>query len=70
MTETKLTKGGISTTRTPGTFAYEEYWCRITKRHLVQWDYRDTNGKLFSGIAKSIEQARQIAQQQSGEVIA
>lgn len=71
-----LTQNGISTTRQKGQFAYEEYELPLSSTDIyrglsaptrVQWDYRDTKGTLFSGIAKTVEQARQAAEKQSGE---
>ena len=69
MTETKLNKNGCTTTNGRGQFAYEEYYSPIALGMRVQWDYRDSKGKLYSGIAKSIEAARAAARKQSGEII-
>jgi len=74
-----LTANGISTTKRNGQFAYEVYYLpqsRIDacqgrpRKERVQWDYRDSKGNLFSGIAKTIEGAKAAARQQSGEPIA
>jgi hypothetical protein len=64
-----LTKDGISTTRNRGKFAYEQFYSAIKRRNLVQWDYRDTSGKLHSGIAKSLEAAIVAAAEASAEMV-
>lgn len=59
-----MTKNGISTTRTPGTEKYERYRNPVARRkrsaspYLYQYDYRDTDGELFSCVAASLEQCR------------
>ena len=72
----ELTKDGCSTTKARGQFAYEVYYktqSRIDEyrgkplEQRVQWDYRDTKGKLFSGIAKTVNEALDAAENQSGE---
>ena len=74
-----LTKNGISTTRQTGQFAYEVYFLPQSRvdeyrgkplERRIQWDYRDMNGKLYSGVVETIGQAKQAAQNQSGEPIA
>jgi hypothetical protein len=60
---------GCSTTKTPGQFAYDEFTSKFTGRRMVQWDYRDSKGNLFSGVAKSVEAAREVARKQSGEPV-
>lgn len=42
-----------------GEECYINYRSRITKNYLVQYDYRDFDGELFSCIANNIEEARQ-----------
>jgi len=43
----------------PGKEQYEEYASNIfPKRNLVQYDYRDEDGTLFSTVAGSLEEAR------------
>jgi hypothetical protein len=37
---------------------HEVFYSNILKRHLVQYDYRRTNGDLFSCVADSLEDAR------------
>ena len=63
-------KDGISTTKTPGQFAFVVYYSVALRGERVQWDYRDTNGMLHSGVAGTIEQAMQVAERFSGEKIA
>lgn len=51
-----------SSTCQEGTEQYEEYDSFIMRRKLrklVQYDYRTSEGKLFSCIAKTLKQARQ-----------
>lgn len=37
---------------------YHEYYSATLKRMMVQYDYRSTDGELFSCIASSLEEAR------------
>jgi hypothetical protein len=37
---------------------YEEYYDRIARGNRVQYDYRTPESKLFSCIAKSLDEAR------------
>ena len=50
----KLTKNGISTTKT-GEFRCEEFNTWVTGKKMVQWDYRDKAGVLHSGVAPTLE---------------
>lgn len=53
-----LTQNGVSTIKS-NEFKYEKYYSVIiTRKPYIQWDYRDENGKLHSGIATSIEAAK------------
>lgn len=52
----KTDKNGVSTTKRE---QYEEYYSHILKRRLVQYDYRDTDGELFSCVADTLEEARE-----------
>jgi major membrane immunogen (membrane-anchored lipoprotein) len=64
--ESKLTENGISTTTQKDQFQYEEFEGNIRNGKgtwMVQWDYRDANGKLHSGVAKTVEAAKQKAAQ-------
>ncbi len=40
-----------------GSEQHEVFYSHIRKRDLVQYDYRDHDGELFSCIAQTIEQA-------------
>lgn len=51
-----MTENGISTTQAPGQEQYEYFTAMGKKR--VQYDYRHTNGKLFSCLAKNLEECR------------
>lgn len=57
-----MTENGISTTTTPGQEQYEYY--RGPKRpgkatqKLCQYDYRHTDGTLFSCVAPTLDAAR------------
>lgn len=48
---------GCSTTK-PGQEQYEEFWSEIKSRPLVQYDYRHTNGELFSCVRERLEDCR------------
>lgn len=48
---------GCSTT-VPGQEQYEEYFSKIHGRLRVQYDYRTPEGKLFSCVAVTLEEAR------------
>ena len=56
-----LTENGASTTEGRGEFRGEYFWSDILGRELYQWDYRDWNGKLYSGVARSEDEAREKA---------
>lgn len=56
--ETQMTKNGVTTTNAPGQEQYEEYR-DFRGRDLVQYDYRHTNGVLFSTVKKSLELCRE-----------
>lgn len=53
-----LTEHGISTTRKNDTFTYESYESSIQRKTLYQWDYRDKEGNLHSGVAYTLEAAK------------
>jgi len=38
---------------------FEEYFSKISKKILFQYDYRDIDGKLFSCVAKTKEEAKE-----------
>ena len=45
----------------PDTFQTDSFYSTLAKGTIVQWDYRDHGGKLFSGMVVTIEQAEQAA---------
>lgn len=53
---TGLTQNGISTTTEKNSFRYETM--KMFGKIRTQWDYRDSSGKLHSGIAKDLETAK------------
>ena len=57
---TRMTINGVSTCQTAGTEKYEKYQTTIRRKRttLFQYDYRHTDGELFSTVAKSLEQCR------------
>lgn len=58
---TKLTKNGVSTTITPDTEQYERFISAQRGKRTVfyQYDYRATDGSLFSTVAKTLKECRQ-----------
>ena len=58
---TKLTANGVSTTTTPGTEQYEVFYTgfRPRRKKLYQYDYRHTDGELFSCVAPTLKERRQ-----------
>lgn len=52
-----ITKNGISTTKSNDSFQYEEFHTTLNNLTKYQWDYRDINGILHSGISPSIQDA-------------
>jgi len=37
---------------------FESYFSRISKRNFIQYDYRHSDGELFSCVANTVEEAR------------
>ena len=37
---------------------YEEYYSDVLHKTLVQYDYRDDRGALFTAVGKTVEQCR------------
>jgi hypothetical protein len=37
---------------------FEHFWSEISNREMVQYDFRDTDGQLFSCIAPTLTEAR------------
>jgi hypothetical protein len=59
--KTMITIDGISTTKIRGSFRTEEFYSKLSRCWLVQWDYRDQSGDLHTGISLTIEGARKAA---------
>lgn len=56
----KLTANGVSTTTTLGTEQYEVFYNAYHPRcKHYQYDYRHTNGELFSCVAGTLKECRQ-----------
>ena len=53
----KTDEFGRSATK-PGEEQYEEYYAASLKRHMVQYDYRTLDGRLFACIAFTVDIAR------------
>lgn len=58
---TQMTINGLSTCRCAGTEKYERFQSGIgrRKRTLVQYDYRHTDGELFSYVKPTLDECRQ-----------
>ena len=58
---TKLTTNGVSTTTTPGTERYEVFYTgyRSQRKKHYQYDYRHTDGELFSCVTDTLKECRQ-----------
>ena len=58
---TKLTANGVSTTTIPGTEQYEVFYTghRIGRKNYYQYDYRHTDGTLFSCVCSTLNECRQ-----------
>lgn len=58
---TKLTANGVSTTTTPGTEQYKVFYTgyRSRRKKHYQYDYRLTDGELFSCVADTLSVCRQ-----------
>ena len=57
----KMTANGVSTTTTPGTEQYEVFYTgyRTRRKKHYQYDYRHTDGELFSCVAATLKECRQ-----------
>lgn len=53
----KTDRNGCSTT-SPGEEQWEVYYSSASRQEMVQYDYRTTWGKLFSCVAKTLDEAR------------
>ena len=58
---TRMTANGVSTTTTPGTEQYEVFYTgyRTRREKHYQYDYRHTDGELFSCVASTLKECRQ-----------
>ncbi|WP_300905763.1 DUF3873 domain-containing protein [uncultured Bacteroides sp.] len=58
---TKLTAHGVSTTTTPGTEQFEVFYTgyRSRRKKHYQYDYRHTDGTLFSCVCSTLNECRQ-----------
>lgn len=57
---TKMTANGVTTTKTPGQEQYEAFSRKVgrkTKKY-VSYDYRHTDGELFSCVKPTLEACR------------
>lgn len=56
-----MTANGVSTTTTPGTEQYEVFYTgyRTWRKKLYQYDYRHTDGELFSCVTPTLKECRQ-----------
>lgn len=56
-----MTAHGVSTTTTPGTEQYEVFYTGyLTRRKKhYQYDYRHTDGELYSCVADTLKKCRQ-----------
>lgn len=57
----RMTANGVSTTTTPGTVQYETFYSahRGKKISRVMYDYRHTDGELFTCVAPTLKECRQ-----------
>jgi hypothetical protein len=42
----------------PGQEQHEEYYSALSKKTMVQYDFRSIDGKLFTTVAPTLEEAR------------
>ena len=59
---TRMTINGVSTCQTAGTEKYEKYQTTIRRKRttLFQYDYRHTDGELFSCVRPTLEECRHL----------
>ncbi len=56
---TRMTANGVSTTTAPGTEQYEVFYIGFRPRcKRYQYDYRHTDGELFSCVAPTLKECR------------
>ena len=65
---TKMTINGVSTCQSAGTENYEKFQTGIgrRKRTLVQYDYRHTDGELFSCVKPTLDECRAARDNEAG----
>lgn len=58
---TKMTANGVSTTTTPGTEQYETFYSAHRGKRVsrIMYDYRHTDGELYSCVAPTLKDCRQ-----------
>ena len=58
--ETRMTKNGVTTTNATGQEQYETFTSHLGRKpqRMVQYDYRHTDGRLFSCVRKTLEACR------------
>ena len=59
---TRMTINGVSTCQTAGTEKYESFHMSIgrKRRTFVQYDYRHTDGELFSCVKPTLDECRRL----------
>ena len=56
---TRMTANGVSTTTTPSTEQYEAFYTgRSRRKKHYQYDYRHTDGELYSCVADTLSECR------------
>ena len=67
---TRMTINGVSTCQTAGTEKYEKYQTTIRRKRtaLFQYDYRHTDGELFSCVRPTLEECRHLRETDIGGV--
>ena len=56
----RMTINGVSTCTALGTEKYEKFHIgRRPRKAMIQYDYRHTDGELFSTVAPTLEQCRE-----------
>jgi hypothetical protein len=65
-----MSRGGVSTCTDLDTLQYSKFTTRIGRKPVtrIQWDYRDKEGELHTGIATSIDRAMEEAAKHGYEI--
>ena len=53
-----MTINGVSTCTEAGTEKYERFQLSVGRRTLVQYDYRHTDGELYSCVKPTLDECR------------